>query len=48
MFGVVATLRYMRRAAPPEETVTKELSTEEEERLREALRDMDSAEEPVF
>ena len=45
---VVATLRYMRRSAPPEETVTTELSSEEEERLREAMKEMDSAEEPVF
>ncbi len=45
---VVATLRYMRRNAPPEETANTELSEEEEDRLREALRDMDSAEEPVF
>ena len=45
---VMATLRYMRRGAPPEDTATIELSTEEEDRLREAMRDMDSAEEPVF
>ena len=45
---VIAALRYMRRGAPPEDTATIELSTEEEDRLREALRDMDSAEEPVF
>ena len=45
---VVATLRYMRRSAPPPETANTELSEEEEDRLREALRDMDSAEEPVF
>ena len=45
---VVATLRYMRRSAPPEETANTELSSEEEDRLREALREMDSAEEPVF
>lgn len=45
---VVVTLRYMRQAAPPEETVTVELSSEEEDRLREALKEMDSAEEPVF
>ena len=48
MVVVVATLRYMRRSAPPEDTDTIELSTEEEDRLREAMRDMDSAEEPVF
>jgi cytochrome c-type biogenesis protein CcmH len=45
---VVGALRYMRRDAPPEDTATIELSTDEEDRLREALRDMDSAEEPVF
>ena len=45
---VVAALRYMRRSAPPVETANTELSEEEEDRLREALRDMDSAEEPVF
>ena len=45
---VVATLRYMRRSVPPQETANTELSEEEEDRLREALRDMDSAEEPVF
>jgi cytochrome c-type biogenesis protein CcmH len=45
---VVSTLRYMRRSAPPLETANTELSEEEEDRLREALRDMDSAEEPVF
>ena len=45
---VVGTLRYMRGSAPPEETVNAELSEEDEDRLREALRDMDSAEEPVF
>jgi cytochrome c-type biogenesis protein CcmH len=48
MLVVVAALRYMRRAAPPEETVSTELSSEEEDRLREALQEMDSAEEPVF
>ena len=45
---VVAALRYMRRNAPPEETVTTELSADEEDRLREAMREMDAAEEPVF
>ncbi|MEE8148436.1 MAG: cytochrome c-type biogenesis protein CcmH [Longimicrobiales bacterium] len=45
---VVTTLRYMRRSAPPEEVVPLELSAEEEDRLREALKEMDSAEEPVF
>ena len=45
---VVATLRYMRRSAPPVETANVEFSDEEEDRLREAMKDMDSAEEPVF
>ncbi len=45
---VVAALRYMRRGAPPVETVNAELSAEEEDRLREAMKEMDSAEEPVF
>ncbi len=48
MLVVVAALRYMRRAAPPEETANTELSEEEEDRLRDALKEMDSAEEPVF
>ena len=48
MLVVVAVLRYMRRAAPPEETANTELSSEEEDRLRKALQEMDSAEEPVF
>ena len=48
MLVVVAALRYMRRAAPPEVTANTELSSEEEDRLREALQAMDSAEEPVF
>lgn len=48
ILAVVVALRYMRRGAPPEKTVSTELSSEEEERLREALKDMDSAEEPVF
>ena len=46
--AVVMALRYMRRGAPPENTVSTELSSEDEERLREAMKDMDSAEEPVF
>jgi cytochrome c-type biogenesis protein CcmH len=45
---VVAALRYMRRGAPPPQTASTELSSDEEERLREALKEMDSAEEPVF
>jgi cytochrome c-type biogenesis protein CcmH len=48
ILAVVVALRYMRRGAPPENTVSRELSSEEEDRLREALKDMDSAEEPVF
>ena len=48
ILAVVAALRYMRRGAPPEDTATVELSTEDEDRLREAMREMDSAEEPVF
>ena len=48
ILGVVTALRYMRRGAPPEKTANTELSEEEEDRLREAMRDMDSAEEPVF
>ena len=45
---VVAALRYMRKSAPPEEIADIELSAEEEERLREAMAEMDSAEEPAF
>lgn len=45
---VVAALRYMRRNAPPEELANTELSADEEDRLRKAMREMDSAEEPVF
>ena len=45
---VVVALRYMRRSAPTQEVATTELSSEEEDRLREALKEMDSAEEPVF
>ena len=48
MLVIVAALRYMRRAAPPEETAVIELSSEEEDRLRDALQEMESAEEPVF
>jgi len=48
MLGVVAALRYMRKGAPPENTESTELSSDEEERLREAMKEMDSAEEPVF
>ena len=48
VLAVVAALRYMRQGAPPVETVNAELSAEEEDRLREAMKEMDSAEEPVF
>ncbi len=48
ILAVVAALRYMRGSAPPREATSTELSSEEEERLREALKEMDSAEEPVF
>jgi hypothetical protein len=47
--AVVVALRYMRRGAPLQETAAgTELSSEEEERLREAMKEMDSAEKPVF
>ena len=48
LLAVVGSLRYMRKNAPPEERTAPPLSSEEEDRLREALKDMDSAEEPVF
>lgn len=48
LLAVVGSLRYMRKRAPPEEQTATALSSEEEDRLREALKDMDSAEEPVF
>ena len=48
ILAVVAALRYMRGSAPPQEAESTELSSEEEERLREAMKEMDSAEEPVF
>ncbi len=48
ILAVVAALRYMRQGAPPEEITTTELSSDEEERLRGAMKEMDSAEEPVF
>ena len=48
ILAVVAALRYMRQGAPPEEIADIELSAEEEERLREAMREMDAAEEPAF
>ncbi len=45
---VVAALRHMRRNAPPEDPVQTEFSEEDEDRLRKAMQEMDSAEEPVF
>ena len=48
ILAVMAALRYMRRGAPPEDTATIELSTEEGDRLREAMKEMESADEPVF
>ncbi len=48
ILAVVTALRYMRRGAPPEDTASIELSAEEEERLREAMKEMDAAEEPAF
>ena len=48
LVAVIMALRYMRRGAPPEKTASTELSSDEEERLREAMKEMDSAEEPVF
>ena len=45
---VVAALRYMRKSAPPEVISDIELSAEEEERLREAMAEMEEAEEPAF
>ena len=44
LIAVVMALRYMRARAPAEESTPVDLSAEEEDRLREALRDMDSAE----
>jgi cytochrome c-type biogenesis protein CcmH/NrfF len=46
--AVVGALRYMRRGAPEVETANVEVSAEEEELLREAMKEMDSSEEPVF
>lgn len=45
---VIVALRYMRDPTSAGEGVETELSTEDEERLREAVREMDAAEEPVF
>jgi cytochrome c-type biogenesis protein CcmH len=45
---VVAALRYMRESNQAPETSNIDLSSEDEDRLREAMKDMDSAEEPVF
>ena len=48
ILAVVGALRYMRRGAPEVETENVELSSEDEDRLRRAMKEMDSAEEPVF
>ncbi len=48
ILAVMTALRYMRRGSPPEDTAALELSTEEEDRLREAMKEMESADEPVF
>ena len=45
---VIVVLRYMRDPTSTVEGVERELSAEDEDRLKEALREMDAAEEPVF
>ena len=45
---VVVALRYMRDPAPAGDGSGRELSAADEERLRQALREMEAAEEPVF
>ena len=45
---VIVALRYMRDPTRVEGDVQRELSAEEENRLREAVREMDAAEEPIF
>jgi cytochrome c-type biogenesis protein CcmH/NrfF len=45
---VIVALRYMRDPTRFEAEVEQELSAEDETRLREALREMDAAEEPIF
>ena len=48
ILAVVGALRYMRRGAPEGEKANVEVSAEDEELLREAMKEMDSSEEPVF
>ncbi len=45
---VIVALRYMRDPSRDGVDVERELSDEDETRLREAMREMDEAEEPVF
>lgn len=45
---VIVALRYMRDPTKDGVETGRELSTEEELKLREALREMDAAEEPIF
>ena len=45
---VIVALRYMRDPTRVEADVQRELSAEEENRLREAVREMDAAEEPIL
>jgi len=45
---VIVALRYMRDPTRSSGVVDDELSAADEERLREALREMDAAEEPIF
>ena len=45
---VIVALRHMRDPTRFGAEVEQELSTEDEDRLREALREMDAAEEPIF
>lgn len=48
IFLVVWALRRMRRGAPQVEPLDEELSEEEEERLRQAMRELDQEEEATF
>lgn len=45
---VLVTLRAMKRAAPPEEEKSAELSPEEETRLASAIKQLEEEEEPAF
>ena len=45
---VIVALRYMRDPTRDGAEPERELSVEEEVALREALREMDAAEEPIF